>query len=74
VTNVSQVEIRLIKMLPGHAAGLHVHDGPVVGSILDGTVTYRIDGQPGSVPHPGDVFFEPEGAAGERAACRPDAR
>jgi quercetin dioxygenase-like cupin family protein len=74
VTNVSRVEIREIKMLPGHAAGLHVHNGPVVGSIVDGTVTYRIDGQPGSVLHAGDVFFEPEGEriaqfdAGEQGA------
>ena len=61
VTSVSRVEIREIKMLPGHAAGLHVHNGPVVGSIVAGTVTYRIDGEPGSVLHAGDVFFEPEG-------------
>jgi quercetin dioxygenase-like cupin family protein len=62
VTSVSRVEIREIRMLPGHAAGLHVHNGPVVGSIARGTVTYRVDGQPASVLHAGDVFVEPEGA------------
>ena len=48
-------------VLPGHAAGLHVHNGPVVGSILAGLATYQIEGQPASVLQPGDVFFEPEG-------------
>jgi hypothetical protein len=28
------VEVRRIRIVPGHAAGLHVHNGPVVGSII----------------------------------------
>jgi quercetin dioxygenase-like cupin family protein len=60
VKDVSRVEIREIKILPGHAAGLHVHNGPVVGSVLAGSVTYQIEGQPASVLHAGDVFYEPE--------------
>jgi quercetin dioxygenase-like cupin family protein len=43
--------------------GWHVHNGPVAGGVLSGSVTYQIDGQPASVRHAGDVFFEP---AGER--------
>jgi quercetin dioxygenase-like cupin family protein len=61
VKATGRVEIREIRILPGHAAGLHVHDGPVVGSILAGSATYQIEGQPASVLQPGDVFFEPEG-------------
>jgi quercetin dioxygenase-like cupin family protein len=61
VKDTDRVEIREIRILPGYAAGLHVHNGPVVGSILTGSVTYQIDGQPASVLHAGDVFFEPEG-------------
>ncbi|HEX6522895.1 MAG TPA: cupin domain-containing protein [Streptosporangiaceae bacterium] len=61
VKDISHVQIREIRILPGHKAGMHVHNGPVVGSILAGTVTYKIEGQSAVVLHPGDVFFEPEG-------------
>jgi quercetin dioxygenase-like cupin family protein len=56
------IEFRRIHIVPGHAAGLHVHNGPVVGSILDGSAILQIDGEPESILGPGDVFFEPEGA------------
>jgi len=36
-----RIEVRRIKIVPGHAAGLHVHNGPVVGSIVDGSVSSR---------------------------------
>lgn len=32
----------------------------MVGSILEGSAIYQIEGQPESVLRPGDVFFEPE--------------
>jgi quercetin dioxygenase-like cupin family protein len=51
VTDVSRVEIRELRILPGHAAG----------SILAGSAVFQIEGQPESVLRPGDVFFEPEG-------------
>jgi quercetin dioxygenase-like cupin family protein len=56
-----RVEVRRIRIVPGHAGGLHVHNGPVFGSILDGSAIFQIDGEPESVLSPGDVFFEPEG-------------
>jgi hypothetical protein len=34
----------------------------VVGSIVQGSVIYQIEGQPESTLKPGDVFYEPEGA------------
>lgn len=61
VKPTARVEIREIRILPGYAAGTHVHNGPVVGSILEGSAIYQIAGQPASVLVPGDVFFEPEG-------------
>jgi len=61
VKDISHVEIREIRILPGYAAGPHVHNGPVVGSILAGSAIYQIEGQPDSVLRAGDVFFEPEG-------------
>ena len=59
---VERIEIREIRLLAGHAAGLHVHNGPVVGNIVAGSVIYQIDGQPAARLEAGDVFYEPEGA------------
>jgi len=61
VKESGHIEIREIRILPGHAAGLHVHNGPVVGSILRGSAVYQVEGQPEAVLRAGDVFFEPEG-------------
>lgn len=61
-TVTSRVEIREIRILAGHAGGLHIHNGPVVGSIVEGSVIYQIEGEPERVLGPGEVFFEPEGA------------
>ncbi|MGW4245175.1 cupin domain-containing protein [Nocardia sp. NPDC004722] len=57
-----RIQTRRITMPAGTAAGLHTHNGPVVGSIVSGTVAYRIDGEPPMTLHPGDAFFEPEAA------------
>lgn len=59
---VDHVEIRRITIAPGHGTGLHVHNGPVFGSIETGSAVYQIDGEPESVLTPGDVFYEPEAA------------
>jgi quercetin dioxygenase-like cupin family protein len=59
---VQRVEIRRITMAPGFAAGLHVHNGPVFGSIETGSVVYQIEGSAETVLGAGDVFYEPEGA------------
>ncbi|GAA5200284.1 cupin domain-containing protein [Rugosimonospora acidiphila] len=56
-----RVEIRRITIAPGYAAGLHIHNGPVLGSIETGSVVYQIEGGPATVLTPGDVFYEPEG-------------
>jgi quercetin dioxygenase-like cupin family protein len=58
----SRVEVREIRILPGQAAGLHVHNCPVVGSVLTGSVIYQIEGGEAVRLGPGDVFHEPEGA------------
>jgi quercetin dioxygenase-like cupin family protein len=62
VRPTERIEVREIRILAGHAAGLHVHNGPVVGSILEGSVVYQIDGEPERVLRAGDVFYEPDGA------------
>ncbi len=60
--NTARVEVREIRILPGAAAGLHVHNGPVLGSVVSGSVIYQIEGEPETLLRPGDVFYEPEGA------------
>jgi quercetin dioxygenase-like cupin family protein len=65
VKATDRVQVREIKILPSQPAGLHVHNGPVFGSIVAGSVVYQVDGHPASVLRPGDVFYEP---AGERIA------
>jgi quercetin dioxygenase-like cupin family protein len=55
------VEVRQITMLPGVAAGPHVHNGPVVGHIVIGSVMFQIEGQDEIVLRAGDAFYEPEG-------------
>jgi quercetin dioxygenase-like cupin family protein len=61
-TSTHRVEVRRISIAAGHAAGLHIHNGPVFGSIETGSVMYQIEGQPESVLTPGDTFYEPAGA------------
>jgi quercetin dioxygenase-like cupin family protein len=58
--NTHRIEVRRIRIVPGHAAGSHVHNGPVIGSIEAGSVWFQVDGEPASLLRAGDVFFEPE--------------
>jgi quercetin dioxygenase-like cupin family protein len=59
--NTTRVEVREIRILAGTEPGLHVHNGPVFGSVLSGSVIYQIEGEPSTVLRAGDVFYEPEG-------------
>lgn len=72
VTATHRIEIRRIRIVPGYAAGLHIHNGPVVGSIVEGSAIYQIEGEPESVLNPGDVFYEPAGARIARFDAGPD--
>jgi len=46
--------------------------GPVVGSIVEGSTVYQIEGQPEAILQAGDVFFEPEGERIARFDARDD--
>jgi quercetin dioxygenase-like cupin family protein len=59
---VARVEIRRITMAPNLAPGAHKHNGPVLGSILEGAVRFQIAAGPEQVLLPGDVFHEPAGS------------
>lgn len=69
---IERVEVRRITMAPGHPAGLHVHNGPVLGNVLAGSVTYQLEGEPSQELRPGDVFYEPAGARVARFDAGPD--
>jgi quercetin dioxygenase-like cupin family protein len=66
------VEVRRITLQPNTVAGAHVHNGPVVGNIVDGSVIFQIAGEPASVLNPGDVFFEPKDARIEHFDAQAD--
>jgi quercetin dioxygenase-like cupin family protein len=72
VLPIERVEIRRIRMVAGHLAGLHVHNGPVVGSIVAGSVSYQVEGEPTTQLFAGDVFYEPQGARIARFDAGPD--
>jgi quercetin dioxygenase-like cupin family protein len=59
---VSRVEVRRIRMLPNYPAGLHVHNCPVFGNIVEGSVIYQIEGGAPQTLRAGDIFYEPQGA------------
>ena len=46
---------------PGYTAPRHTHFGEEIIYILEGTLEYRIDGQPPQTVKPGDVLFVPAG-------------
>jgi quercetin dioxygenase-like cupin family protein len=69
---VTHIEARRIRMGPGVAAGPHRHNGPVVGTIAEGSVIFQVDGGPETVLRPGDVFFEPEGVRIDRFDAQDD--
>ena len=56
-----RMEVRRIQILAGHGPGRNVHNGPVVGSIVEGTVLFQVEGEKEVILQPGDVFFEPAG-------------
>ena len=56
-----RVEVRHIHMLAGYEPGRHIHNGPVIGSIVEGSVLFQVEGQNEIILRPGDVFFEPAG-------------
>jgi len=46
---------------PGYAFPRHTHPGEEIIYVLEGTLEYQIDGQPGATVRPGDVLFVPAG-------------
>ena len=57
--SAERVQVRRIRMAPNVTPGAHVHNGPVFGSIVEGSVVFQVEGRQQMVLGPGDVFFEP---------------
>jgi quercetin dioxygenase-like cupin family protein len=66
------VEVRRIRIQANTAAGAHVHNGPVVGSIIEGSVIFQIAGGAETVLRAGDTFFEPKDVRIERFDAQND--
>ena len=56
---ISRVEIKEVTMEPKQKAPLHLHPCTTVGVILEGTISFQIEGQPVQSLHVGDAFYEP---------------
>lgn len=69
---VGRIQTRRITMQPGVAGGLHLHNGPVVGSIERGSVLYQVEGGALVTLAAGDTFYEEEGARIARFDAGPD--
>lgn len=70
VSVTQHVEARRIRIAPNHVAGPHVHNGPVVGNIVEGSVVFQIEDEPPTVLEEGDVFYEPAGVVISRFDAR----
>jgi len=56
---VRRVQARRITMQPAAAVGVHTHNGPVFGSIEEGSAIYQLRDEPELILTPGDLFYEP---------------
>lgn len=70
--SIGRIQTRRITIPPGVAGGLHVHNGPVVGSVERGSAVYQVEGEAAQALRPGDVFYEEEGARIARFDAGPE--
>lgn len=69
---VGRIQTRRITMQPNVVGGLHLHNGPVVGSIERGSAVYQVEGGPERILRAGDAFYEEEGARIARFDAGPE--
>ncbi len=69
---VGRIQTRRITMQPNVAGGLHLHNGPVVGSIERGSAIYQVEGGAERILKVGDTFYEEEGTRIARFDAGPD--
>lgn len=59
---VKTTEIQEVTLAPGLEVPKHLHPCPVVGVIKSGEAVFQIEGQPKTILHEGDAFYEPKNA------------
>ena len=69
---VGRIQTRRVTMQPNVAGGLHLHNGPVVGSIERVSAIYQIEGGAEHTLEVGDTFYEEEGTRIARFDAGPD--
>jgi quercetin dioxygenase-like cupin family protein len=57
-----EVVIGTAKLPTGTAIGFHEHPGDEAGYVIQGTVIWKVRGQPDKTLHAGDSFFNPRGS------------
>lgn len=58
-TQVSTLQVQRVTLPPGAKAPLHLHPCPTTGVVLEGRITFQIEGQDEQILAPGDAFYEP---------------
>ena len=56
---IQRVEVKEIEFSARQQTGLHLHPCPVVGYIVEGSVTFQVEGQGVQTLRAGDAFYEP---------------
>ncbi|TPW77767.1 cupin domain-containing protein [Schumannella soli] len=69
---VSRIQGKRIRIPAGAPTGVHEHNGPVVGVVLEGTAVMQIVGQEPVTIETGEPFYEPEGVRMLRFDAGPD--
>lgn len=59
---IDRIEAYRIILRPGQTAFRHSHPSGVVGYVVDGEITFEIDGRPATTLRGGSVFYEPPDA------------
>jgi quercetin dioxygenase-like cupin family protein len=56
---VAAVDVQEVTMGPKQKAPLHLHPCPTLGVVMEGTITFQIEGQKVQHLKAGDAFYEP---------------
>jgi quercetin dioxygenase-like cupin family protein len=57
--HVERVECHSIVLPPGQKTGYHLHEGGVIGYVLDGKIAFQLEGGEVQTLTKGSAFFEP---------------
>jgi quercetin dioxygenase-like cupin family protein len=62
VPPIERAQLTRIELAPGQASGAHHHPCDVVGTVISGSIRFKVNGRDETVLHAGDPFFEPRDA------------